>query len=136
MTEPIQVVQWVVEAAEQRKALNVVVLDLRKISLIADYFVVCSGRSTVQVKAIAEFIEDYLETKGVFVLHREGKREGQWSLLDYGAVVVHVFRDEERRFYALESLWADAELMESFSVEGAKDLEYGSNKIARSRVDF
>lgn len=119
MNDSIQLVQWIVEAAGEQKALDLVTLDLRGISLIADYFVICSGRSTVQVKAIAEHIEDFLENKGIRVLHREGKREGQWLLLDYGSVVVHVFREEERRYYGLERLWADARLVED--LEEAKE---------------
>lgn len=116
MTDQRQLVQWVAEAAEEQKALDIVTLDLQGVSLIADYFVICSGRSTVQVKAIAEHIEDSLEKKGHRVLHREGKRDGYWVLLDYGSVVVHVFREEERRFYALERLWGDAELVEGLPV--------------------
>ncbi|MGI6647742.1 MAG: ribosome silencing factor [Bacillota bacterium] len=112
MNDSIQLVQWIAEAAGEQKAFDLVTLDLRGVSLIADYFVICSGRSTVQVKAIAEHIEKFLEDKGIRVLHREGKREGQWLLLDYGSVVVHVFREEERRFYGLERLWADARLVE------------------------
>ena len=112
MNDSIQLVQWIAEAAGEQKAFDLVTLDLGGVSLIADYFVICSGRSTVQVKAIAEHIEKFLEDKGIRVLHREGKREGQWLLLDYGSVVVHVFREEERRFYGLERLWADARLVE------------------------
>ncbi|NLC07707.1 MAG: ribosome silencing factor [Syntrophomonadaceae bacterium] len=119
MNDSIQLVQWIVEAAGEQKALDLVTLDLRGVSLIADYFVICSGRSTVQVKAIAEHIEKFLENQGIRVLHREGKREGQWLLLDYGSVVVHVFREEERRYYGLERLWADAKLVED--LEEAKE---------------
>lgn len=112
MTDSLALAKWAVEAALEGKALNVVTLDIREISLVADYFLVCSGRSTVQVKAITELIEENLKKKGIPVLHREGKRAGPWLLLDYGSVVVHVFREEERQFYALERLWADAELVE------------------------
>ena len=117
MTDQMQLVQWVAEAADEQKAFDIVTLDLQGVSLIADYFVICSGRSTVQVKAIAEHIEEFLEKKGQRVLHREGKRDGQWVLLDYGSVVVHVFKEEERRFYALERLWGDAQLVEDLLVQ-------------------
>jgi ribosome-associated protein len=106
----------VAEAADEQKAFDVVILDLRGVSLIADYFLICSGRSSVQVKAIAEGIEAFVEKEGCRILHREGKREGYWVLLDYGSVVVHVFREEERRFYALERLWGDAQLVEDLQV--------------------
>ncbi|NPV27183.1 MAG: ribosome silencing factor [Firmicutes bacterium] len=102
----------VVEAAEEKKAQNVVILDLAGISLVADYFVICSGRSRIQVQAIAEHIEKELKAKGVNSLRREGYREARWILLDYGSVVVHIFREEDRSFYNLERLWSDAELIE------------------------
>lgn len=112
MTDSRQIALWCVEAAEERKANEIVVLDLREISLVADYFVICDGRSNVQVRAIAEHIEEFLEERGVKPLHHEGMRQGYWVLLDYGSVVVHVFREEERRFYNLERLWGDAEIVE------------------------
>lgn len=117
MPESIQLVQWIVEAAGERKALDIVTLDLREVTLVADYFVICGGRSTVQTKAIAEHIEKSLEERGVRVLHREGMQHGQWILLDYGAIVVHVLREEERIFYSLERLWGDAKLVEEYPSE-------------------
>lgn len=108
MPDTLQIAQWAVEAAEERKAQEVLTLDLQGVTLIADYFVICSGRSTVQVKAIAENVIEYLKKKGIKPLHQEGVRDGYWVLLDYGSVVVHVFRGEERDFYSLERLWGDA----------------------------
>lgn len=108
MPDSIQIARWAAKAAEERKAREVVILDLRDITLIADYFVICSGRSSVQVQAIAQNVIDCLKSQEVKVLHQEGLRDGYWVLLDYGSVIVHVFQEEEREFYSLERLWGDA----------------------------
>lgn len=80
--------------------------------MIADYFVLLTGRSSTQVQAIADSIEEMLTGQGVRLLRREGYQEARWILLDFGSVVVHVFRDEDRRFYSLERLWGDARVEE------------------------
>ncbi len=97
-----------IQAALGRKALNVVVLDVRGLSSVADFFIICSGRSNRQVSAIADFIQMDLKGKGIRPLSVEGKKEGHWVLLDYGHVVLHVFFEPLREFYDLESLWIDA----------------------------
>lgn len=103
-----RVAQLAAQAIQGKKGLDPVILDLRGITLIADYFVIASGTSTVQVQAIASQVEESLETAGVELLHREGLNAARWVLLDFGDVVVHIFREEERRFYDLERLWGDA----------------------------
>ena len=97
-----------VTAALGRKAMDPVVLDVRHVTDVADVFVICSGRSNRQVSAIAEFIEKDLKKAGIRSISTEGVKDGQWVLIDYGHVVIHVFYDPVRRFYDLESLWADA----------------------------
>lgn len=96
-------------AALGRKARNVVILDVRGLSSVADFFIICSGRSNRQVIAIAEFIQLDLKKKGLRPLSIEGKKEGHWILLDYGHVILHVFYEPLREFYDLESLWIDAQ---------------------------
>lgn len=96
------------EAALGRKAEDILVLDVRGLTSIADYFIICSGRSNRQVSAIAEHIERFLKKNKVRPISVEGKREGHWVLMDYGDVLIHVFFDETRRFYDLEGLWSDA----------------------------
>ena len=91
-----------------KKAEALLVLDLQAISTIADYFVICSGNSTTQLRTIADAIEASLKGEGVRVFHREGVPESGWLLLDYADVVIHVFLPETRDFYALERLWGDA----------------------------
>jgi len=94
--------------ALERKASDVVALDLRGISSATDYFVLASGTSDVQVKAIAEHILDELRGEGEKPQHVEGLESGRWVLLDYVDMVVHVFHPQARSFYQLESLWGDA----------------------------
>jgi ribosome-associated protein len=97
-----------VELALERKAHDVTVLDLRGISTATDYFVVASGTSDVQVKAIADHVVEELKKEGSSVAHVEGLRGGRWVLLDYIDFVVHVFHPQARAFYQLENLWGDA----------------------------
>jgi len=96
------------ELALERKALDVVVLDLRGISTATDFFVIASGTSDVQVKAIAEHVVDELKKAGVRPAHVEGMNGGRWVLIDYIDFVVHVFHPSARGFYQLETLWGDA----------------------------
>ncbi len=83
-------------------------MDLRKVTDMADFFIVCSADSDVQVKAIADAVTDGTDAIGVSAWHREGLSQRQWVLLDYVDVVVHVFHKEMRKYYALEKLWGDA----------------------------
>ena len=96
-------------AASDKKARDILIMDMTRISPVTDHFVICSANSTTQVKAIADNIEEKLEEQGIRLLRKEGYREGRWILLDYGACVVHVFVEEERLFYHLERLWSDAD---------------------------
>jgi ribosome-associated protein len=96
------------ELAQELKAHDVMVLDLRGISSATDFFLVASGRSDVQVKAIAEHIVDGLREDGHRPNHVEGLQGGRWALLDYIDFVVHVFHPQARAFYQLENLWGDA----------------------------
>lgn len=93
---------------DDKKGQDICVLNIEHVSSFADYFVIASGTSTRQVKAIADEIEDKLIEKGIFPHHKEGYDTGTWILLDYLSVVVHVFVEEERRFYHLERVWKDA----------------------------
>jgi ribosome-associated protein len=94
--------------ALERKAGDVVVLDLRGISTATDYFVIAEGTSDVQVKAIAEHVVDELKKDQIRPEHVEGLRGGRWVLIDYVDFVVHVFHPQARQFYQLETLWGDA----------------------------
>ena len=105
---PRQLVQEILTAAAEVKAEDPQVLDLRKLTSFADYFVIVSGRSDRQVQAIADRIIETLSRKKNKPLGIEGYDSGHWILLDFGPVVAHVFYDETRDFYDLERLWSDA----------------------------
>ncbi|RME26753.1 MAG: ribosome silencing factor [Candidatus Zixiibacteriota bacterium] len=94
--------------ALEKKGVDVRILKLKALSSVCDYFVIVSGEADVHVKAIANGILDGLRKLGHRPLHREGMNEGNWILLDYADVVIHVFQEPTRRFYALEKLWGDA----------------------------
>ena len=101
-------VRAVAAAALDRKARNLRVLELTEVSDFTDYFVICDGANARQVSSIAEAVERRLRAAGARPLHLEGAGRGQWVLLDYGDVIVHVFDSERREFYRLERLWSDA----------------------------
>ena len=95
--------------AFEKKAINVVSIDLRGISPVADYFLICNGNNAPQAKAICDHIDDKMETElGIRPLRVEGYRDARWILMDYGTLIVHIFQEEEREFYSLERLWGDA----------------------------
>lgn len=107
-TNSLALAKKIASIAGDRKAIDVKVLDLRKLSSFADFFVVCSGNSDRQVQAISGTVRDTLKTKGVFPLSEEGVNNGRWALIDYGDIVVHIFQPEERENYQLEKFWCDA----------------------------
>lgn len=95
-----------------RKAIGLVILEVKDLSSFTDYFLICSGNSDRQVQAIASHMEEKLGKEGIHPLGIEGKREGRWILLDYGDVVVHIFFHPVREFYDLERLWSEATRVE------------------------
>jgi ribosome-associated protein len=101
-------VREAVAAAEDRKAVDLRVLHVEKVSDFTDFFLICSGTSERQVQAIADAVQERMREEQVRPLHVEGYNRGQWVLLDYGDFVVHIFQEEPRRFYSLERLWGDA----------------------------
>jgi ribosome-associated protein len=109
MTDPVDAsLEVFIKAVLGRKAVNVVALDVSDLTSIADAFIICSGRSSRQVSAIADHIERELRKKKIKPLSVEGTAEGQWVLMDYGNVIIHVFFESVRKFYDLEGLWSDA----------------------------
>ena len=92
---------------DKKKAEGLKVLSIQDLTVLADYFVICSGGSNTQINALCDEVEKELSALGEQPLHREGYRGGTWVLLDYGCVAVHVFNEEARAFYGLERLWSD-----------------------------
>jgi len=105
---PLELARRIVELAEDKKAADIVLLDLSALTTIADHFVICSGGSERQLDAIADAIAEGLRAEGVRPIGREGVAASHWVLLDYGAVIVHVFTPPERDYYQLEKHWAEA----------------------------
>jgi len=109
-------VRQAVAAASARKAVDLRVLDLAEVSDFTDFFLIMSGTSERQVKALADSVDEVLRARKVRPLHTEGHRQGTWVLMDYGDFVVHIFQGDTRKFYGLESLWGDApEVTEQFA---------------------
>ena len=119
----------VVHGMLEKKAANIVVMDMRKVkNSITDFFVICSGNTDTQIDAIATSVdEEVFKASKINPWHQEGKQNKEWILLDYIDVVVHVFRKDRRKFYDLESLWGDAELTqiaESMESEQEKQMMF------------
>lgn len=100
--------ETVVKAADSKRAVDILALDVTEVSLLADYFVICSGNNERQIQAISEEVIEQAEKSGITVKRVEGKEGGKWVLIDLNDVIVHVFSETERTFYNLEKLWSDA----------------------------
>jgi len=98
----------IVELAQDKKAVDITALDLRKTANFCDFFVILTGTSATHIKSIADGINEGLRKEGVRTHHAEGYRESKWVVLDYFSVIVHIFDEETRLFYDLEHLWSDA----------------------------
>ncbi|MBI4689619.1 MAG: ribosome silencing factor [Nitrospirae bacterium] len=94
--------------AEDKKAGDILILELKNLTIIADYFVICSGESTTQVRAIVEAIDEKFSKNRIRPIGIEGLNNSRWVLMDYGDVIIHVFEEETREYYRLEKLWLDA----------------------------
>ncbi len=108
MNNEEKLMQMIVDAAQEEQAIDLVVLDVNEKTILADYFVICSGRNPIQIHSIAANVENSLKEAGIDLLRKEGYQEGTWVVLDYGSTILHIFRQEERDYYKLENLWADA----------------------------
>ena len=107
-----EVAYEVTKALDSKKGMDIKLLRISEVSTLADYFLICTGTSNTHVKTLCDYAEYTLEQLGEPMLGREGHRGNSWELLDFGSIVVHVFTEEAREFYALERLWADAELID------------------------
>ena len=106
---PKEMALTIAGALDSKKGLDIKVLETGPLTTLADYFVICTATSTTQIKAMSDACEEAMEKNGERVHHIEGHRGGTWLLMDFSAVVVHIFMDEARKFYDLERLWSDAE---------------------------
>jgi len=106
--ETLDVARKVVEAASDKQAADIVLLDAREVCSFVDYFVICSGESARQVKTICEEVEHTLKKEGILPHHHEGTLDSGWLLLDFSDVIVHIFAPFEREYYQLDELWSQA----------------------------
>ena len=115
-----QIAKAAVEVLASKIGRDIKLIKISEITVLADYFVICTANSTTQIKSLCDQVEAKLEELGEPVLHREGYREGGWVLLDFGCVIVHVFMEETRQFYGLERLWADGENVDISQLVGER----------------
>lgn len=109
MTELDKRLSIIAKACYDKNAFDIRVLNISKLSSIGDYFVIASGNSTIQVSAIADAVEEEMYKAGLKLIQKEGYNTSTWILLDYGDIIVHIFKKEEREFYNLERLWSDSD---------------------------
>lgn len=100
-----------------KKAQDIVVIAVEHLTILGDYFIICSARSTTQTKALATHVEDKMEEYGVFLKHKEGLKESRWIVLDYRDIIVHVFLNDTREMYSLEKLWSDGANITSYPID-------------------
>ena len=108
MMTPKEVAAIAAKALDNRKGVDISLLEITDVTTLADYFLICTGTSNTHVKSLCDAVEEALDLAGEPAIRREGHRSGTWVLLDYGCLVVHVFTEETRQFYDLERLWSDA----------------------------
>lgn len=108
LLDPGQLARVAADIAYDKKASDVLLLDIRELTTIADYFIICNGNNARQIAAIAEAIEEEMKKQGARLLNREGVAESGWLILDYGDIIVHIFGPKEREYYRLERLWSEA----------------------------
>jgi len=115
-----EIIAGVIKALDDKKGKDIKVLYTADQTTLAEYFIICNGTSNTQVKALSEAVEEAMTKAGEEPHHVEGHRGGQWVLLDYSAVVVHIFTEEAREFYSLERLWSDAQTVDiaQYLIEG------------------
>ena len=112
MMTPDKMAQLVVDTLDNKKAKDITLLKTTELTVLADYFVICTANSTTHIKTLSDEVEKVLKENGEMPRRREGKRSGGWILIDFACVVVHLFLQEIRDFYTLERLWSDAEIVE------------------------
>ncbi len=106
-------IKTIVEALDDKKARNIDVLDISKLTSLGDYFIICTCGSDTQVKACVDNVEEKMDEQEIACLHKEGYTNGSWVLMDYGDIIVHIMQEETRNFYSLEKLWDDAVRIET-----------------------
>ena len=117
MTDPREMADIAVKALEEKKAIDIKIIDIAHISTLADYFIIASGSNRSQVQAMADAVDESLGKRGIHAKSTEGYQNANWILLDYGDIVVHLFDEENRLFYDLERIWRDGKLISPENLE-------------------
>ena len=117
MTQSLEMVKLAKAALEEKKGQNVKIIDIRQVSVMADYFIIADGSNVNQVQAMVDNVEEILGKAGYECKQIEGYRSGGWILMDYGDIIVHAFCREDRLFYDLERIWRDGKLLEDGELE-------------------
>ncbi|MGO5313525.1 ribosome silencing factor [Bilifractor sp. LCP21S3_A7] len=123
MTEPREMADIAVKALEEKKAIDIKIIDISHISTLADYFIIASGSNRSQVQAMADAVDEALDKTGVHARSTEGYQNANWILLDYGDIVVHLFDEENRLFYDLERIWRDGRVISPETLEDGSGSE-------------
>ena len=113
MLSSYEIARIAVKALDSKQARDIQILKTDKVTVLADYFIICTATSDTHGKTLADEVDKLLSEAGEPVLRREGYRSGGWTLLDYGCVVVHIFSQDMREFYSLDRLWSDAEKLDA-----------------------
>ena len=121
-TDPLEKAKLIADGMENRRALDVMILDVGDLMTITEYFVICHGRSQTHVDAISQGLQGYLGERGIKPDHREGGRGARWVILDCGSAVAHIFAEDARDYYDLERLWEDAPVVDHLTDGDATDL--------------
>ena len=111
MLNPKEIADFAVSALESKKAVDITMLRTTEVTVLADYFIICTATSSTHLRTLSDEVEKVLKENGEMPLRREGHRSGGWVLVDFGCVVVHLFLKEMREFYTLERLWSDADVI-------------------------
>lgn len=111
------------EVLYQKKAEDILSIDIGEKSVVADYFIVCSGRNNIMVKALSDELEEKMAERSVFPRRKEGYNEGRWVVLDFGDILVHIFHPEERVYYKLERLWDEGQNVVNYSQKRYAEVE-------------
>lgn len=107
-----ELAQNIAKAIDDKKGVDIQILNLQGITEITDYFVIATGNNTAHIRSIADFIEEKTKIKDINPIRKQGYDEAQWIVMDYGDIIVHLFREETRKYYELEKFWRNAELVE------------------------
>lgn len=99
----------IAQVLDEKNAIDIKILKVGEMTIVADYFIICTGKSNQHVKALADNLIEKMEELGVTALRSDGIRDGKWAVVDYGSIMVHIFNDETRLFYCLEKLWTNKE---------------------------